>query len=186
MKSIQDLARAATAAKLVSDVVTDMAAADRAELQERMASDSMDSLTVKADNGSDLGKITYTPGAVKAEITDEAAFMAWVKANRPDQLRTIVDTEFRKAVVKKAAAEGDAFDPETGEVIPGITVSRSREYISVKPNATAKTMAKLALTDSRVLRLGSAPRAEPMVVDTPSVDWGTELADDPWAESSPW
>lgn len=178
------MARVALAAKVIGDHLKTLAEGDRETLRELLAVEDVDRMTIRADDGTELGKITRTGRTPKASITDEAAFMAWVKANRPDQIRTIVDTEYRRAVIKRAAADGIAADPETGEVIPGIEVGESEGGIRVTDNAASRNLGKALLLGHNVLQLGQAKTAPARpVVDAPDVaDWAglDEIGGDPW------
>jgi hypothetical protein len=64
-------------AKLVQDTV-------KAELQKQM--DPGDRKQARLD-GADIGTISYAKSAPEAVVTDEAAFLQWVRATKPDAIR---------------------------------------------------------------------------------------------------
>lgn len=65
---------------------------------------------------------------------DEATFLSWAKANRPDLVR--VKEEPDKATLKKVAkiVEDLAVDPATGEAIPGVQIipQPAKFYVKVE------------------------------------------------------
>ena len=71
----------------------------------------------------------------KANITDEAAYLAWVQRVHPDQIETVVRvkpdfTDRAKSVARKLGAP---VDPATGEEIPGLAVTTGEPYPKVTP-----------------------------------------------------
>lgn len=179
MRTNQDLARTVMAAKLLTDLVKDMADSDRRALVDALASGDIERFTVRGADGTDLGKIVHVAGKPKAKVVDRAAFTAWVKANRPDQIREVVDAPYEKVVLKTATVEGIAVDTETGAAIPGIELVDSTGYISVRENDAARNIAKAAVVGHRLLSLGVAPpeTSPPAQVDVDD-DWGMSDGDD--------
>lgn len=165
------MARTVMAAKMIADQVKDLAAADRVALHEVLTNEDVNNLTVRAGDGTELGKVVRVAGSTAAKVTDERAFFAWVKANRPDQLRTIIDPEFRRAILKCATAEGLAADAETGEVIPGIEITETAGHISVKDNDAAKNMAKAVILGGGLLALGQAKPARVVEETADIAEW---------------
>lgn len=171
MRTKQDLARVVMAAKLVTDHVKDLSDSDRKALFEALEADDTERMTVRTDDGIELGKIVHHRGAEKARLVDETAFTAWVKKTHPDMIREVVDEPYRKKVLKDAEAEGVAVDGNTGEVIPGIELRESGGYISVRANDAARNLAKAMLLRGGLLQLGQAPAEDdpPVVVDAADI-----------------
>lgn len=79
-------------------------------------------------DGTVVAKVVLVPGSQVAEVVDEAAFLAWVRDNRPDQIKREFVTSVREAFVKSLLKELTAagvpqwVDQETGVVhdVPGI------------------------------------------------------------------
>jgi len=65
------------------------------------------------------GSVKSRQGQVKYVILDEAEFLAWAKAHRPDWVQ--VKESPALSVIRAAHVEVPA-DPDTGEVIPGMDV----------------------------------------------------------------
>lgn len=171
MRTNQDRARVVMAAKLVTDHVKDLADTDRKELFDALAAADSTGMKVKTDDGIELGTISHVPDRPTAKVVDEKTFTAWVKANRPDQIREVVDKPYRDKVLKDATKEGIAVDAETGEVIPGIELRETRGYISVRENEAGRNLAKAMLLRTGLLQLGQAPAESdtPVVVDAADI-----------------
>lgn len=167
MRTNQDRARVVLAAKIITDHVKDLSDTDRKELFDALEQADSTGMKVKTDDGIELGTISHTPNRPTAKLIDEKAFTAWVKANRPDQIREVVDKPYRDKVLKDATKEGIAVDTETGEVIPGIEMRESKGYISVRENDAGRNLGKALLLSGGLLQLGQGP-VEP--ADQPVVD----------------
>lgn len=167
MRTNQDRARVVLAAKLVTDHVKQLSDADRKELFDALSAADSTGMTVRTDDGVELGTISHVSAKPVAKLVDEKAFTKWVKANRPDQIREVVDKPYKDALLKAATKEGVAVDTETGEVIPGIELQESTGYISVRENEAGRTLAKALLLQGGLLKLGQGP-AEP--ADQPVVE----------------
>lgn len=174
MRTNQDMARVVLAAKLVTDHVKQLADADRKALFDALAAADSTGMTVRTDDGVELGTISHVAEKPVAKLTDEKAFTNWVKQNRPDQIREVVDKPYKDAVLKVATKEGVAVDTETGEVIPGIELRDARGYISVRENDAGRNLAKALLLQNGLLKLGQGPAAteeQPVVEASDISSW---------------
>lgn len=81
-------------------------------------------------DGTVVARVTLVSPEPVATVTDEAAFTAWVRDNRPDQIKRQFVVSVHPAFIKSLLAEMTAAgvaqwcDHETGEVhtVPGITM----------------------------------------------------------------
>jgi hypothetical protein len=174
------LAVAIMAGKLIGDELKGRS--EREELAKIMAAEDSKQTVVRDAEDTELGKATLCGGGEKAKVVNEAALLVWVKANRPDQLRQIVEPAFVKALLKTADKEGVAVDEETGEVIPGIEFMETGAYVTVTPNATAKERMAELIHDSGLLQLTKARRVVAELPPTSVVPF-EGLEDE---EESPW
>lgn len=152
--------RRVIAAKLVADELKEIERTAKAELMELADAVGATSFTVKDDDGTKLGTVSKSEGRVAAKVVDEAALLAWVKANRPDQLRQVVEDAYVKALLKSAVENGDAVDVETGEIIPGIEVMQGSPFVSARPTPEAKARMKDLLAGSPLLELAGGETGE--------------------------
>lgn len=149
---MKDIAKRVVAAKLVGDEIKNIEKAAKGELLEQMSGLGVRSLDVEVDDVK-LAVISKTAGKLSAKVTDEAALLKWVKANRSDQLRQVVEDAYVKALLKSAVENGAAVDEETGEVIPGIEVAQGAPFVSARPTAEAKALMSDLLKGSPLLEL---------------------------------
>jgi hypothetical protein len=175
-----ELAVAIMAGKLIADELK--GTAERAEIAKLMADEDDKQKVVRDADGVELGKATLCGGKEKAKVTDELALLKWVQANRPDQIRSIVEPAYVKAVLKQADKDGAAVDEATGEVIPGIELVVTGSYVTVTPNETAKERMSELVHESGLLQLTKARRVVPELPQAPVVAFDGLDEEEP----SPW
>ena len=133
----QEAARRAAALKFLADVVRAEDGPARAAAREALAELGIKTLTAKLADGTEIADVTLRAGSTYARVTDPEKFMDWVCEHRPREIvspprQSSVRSSYRDAVLADAKRDGFAYDPETGEVIPGITVSEGDPTLSVK------------------------------------------------------
>lgn len=106
-------------------------------------------------DGVTLGALTKPKESHKARIENRDVWFAWVKENRPEEIQRqlnatpeildaltamfpeavveVVRPAYEKAILKEAKEQGRPPGDEKGEVIPGIAVEKSTEYVSTSP-----------------------------------------------------
>lgn len=171
------LAAAVMAGRLITDELKGRA--EREELAALMTDEDIKQTPVRDAEGLDLGKATLCGGKEKAKVTDDRALLEWVTANRPDQLRPVVEPAYIKALLKAAEKEGVAVDEGTGEVIPGIELVETGAYVTVTPNQAARDRMSELIHDTGLLQLTTARR----VVEAQAPIEFAGLDDE---EASPW
>lgn len=80
------------------------------------------------------GTVRSRAGSRRVEVTDDVAFLAWAEQSAPTLIR--VRKEPDKAAIRQTfdAADDMVVDPATGEVVPGITVTRSETTYQIETN----------------------------------------------------
>jgi hypothetical protein len=174
------LAVAVMAGKLIADSLK--GTAEREEIAQILTAEDTKKVPVRDADGTELGTATLCGGKEKAKVTDELALLRWVKANRPDQIREIVEDAFVKALLKQADKDGVAVDETTGEVIPGIELVETNTYVNVTPNDTARERMTALVAESGLLQLTKARRVVAELPPAPT--FAFEGLDD--GEASPW
>jgi hypothetical protein len=149
---MKDIAKRVVAAKLVGDEIKAIERDAKAELLEQMQHLGVRTLDVEGDDGTKLAVVSKAKGRTSAKV-DESALLAWVKANRPDQIREVVEPAYIDALKKLAVEHGAAVDETTGEVIPGIEVDTGDPSVSARPTADAKALMRDLLKGSPLLEL---------------------------------
>jgi hypothetical protein len=83
-------------------------------------------------DGTKVATASLSGGGPSASVADENALLAWVEANHPGELVTSVRPSYKEKLLAAAKEAGRPVDPATGEVVPGITVSKSTPFISLR------------------------------------------------------
>lgn len=98
-------------------------------------------ITLGDDARTPFGTVTRVGGESEAQITDQAAFQAWVRDTYPQhhdfriipaRTEIVIDQQFTAAVLAQITAAGGGTpqyaDPETGEIhdVPGVAIRGTR------------------------------------------------------------
>jgi len=162
--SIPKLARRAVAAKLVADNIKDIEKQAKAELLEACQKTGARTLDVADDDGTPLATVSRAVGKVKAAVTDQDTFDAWLEKNYPEAVtETVVkqiDPDMVLRLLNAATKVGAAVDIATGEVMPGVEMKGGGTYITARPTAEAKARMKDLLADSPLLELAGGESGE--------------------------
>lgn len=149
---MKDIAKRVVAAKLVGDEIKSIEKAAKAELLEEMKALGVRTLDVEGDDGEKLAAVSRAKGRTTAKV-NEVELLAWVKANRRDQIREVVAPSYIETLKKLAIEHGAAVDAATGEVIPGVEVETGDPTVSARPTAEAKALMRDLLKGSSLLEL---------------------------------
>lgn len=133
-----DLARRAIGEKSILDAAAEMNAATREELAASLSRGTKHTIFTD-DETVELGQVWMSNPKGSWRVTDEAALLAWVKANHPTAL-----VEVRETRISPAWLKGLLSDPVTadGEIPPGVDQVAGRPTLTVKPSAAAKDIAR--------------------------------------------
>lgn len=137
--------------KALADTVTGAAQQARGDLLTAMVAAGAEKATAELPDGTKVASVSLCGGdKATARVVDDAAFLAWVKANRPDEIEEKVRESYRKAVLDGIT--------KTGEEVPGVELGTSTAYVSNRfkaggKDAIAQAWAKGALTMPQVLAL---------------------------------
>lgn len=93
-------------------------------------------LGAELPDGTEVASVTWVSPDPAATVTDESAFLAWVRQYHPDQIHTRLVVEVREAFVKSllkemtAAGVAQWCDKDSGEVhtVPGVKMVGRRAY----------------------------------------------------------
>lgn len=112
-------------------------------------------------DGHDLGKVTLVQPKPVAEVTDEAALIAWVRTVAKTEVTSRVVTEIRPAwrtkLLKEIAAAGVTqwVDKETGVIhdVPGVTIQGRASHTRMTVSDDGKQLLDEALRSGALARM---------------------------------
>jgi hypothetical protein len=126
----QDALRAAVIKALLK-VVSAESDAGKAALKDVMDALEIDSLAARLPDGTKVATLNRAGGNTSAKVTDEGKFKAWVQANRPGEVITVVRDSYQKALLEALDKSHALLDPETGEVVPGVEFVTGKDWLTV-------------------------------------------------------
>lgn len=136
--SLPDAVTREAVLKTLLDAIDAEYKATRAEVQqlldEAAANQGLNGADAKLPDGTKVAKVSISDPKPAATVTDETAFLAWVRENRKDQIQADlvvkVRPAFQTALLADMTAAGVAqwLDTETGELhtVPGIEIRPTR------------------------------------------------------------
>ena len=84
-------------------------------------------------DGKEIAKITLVNPKPKPYITDDRAFLTFVKTFHPDEIVESVRDSFKKVFMDRIVPHEDgAIDPETGELFDFVEFKQGNAYISTR------------------------------------------------------
>jgi hypothetical protein len=131
--SLRNLTLQAAVLKVLGDEIAARIAIVKAAAQEAFNGTGSTQAPAVLPDGTKVATVSLAGGdGCSASVTDAAAFTAWVLAAHPGETETVVRDGYRRKVLDAAKKAGRAVDPVTGEVIPGIGITDSKSYVSVR------------------------------------------------------
>lgn len=133
--------------KTLMDAIGDRLKAVKAEMQEALVTGGIGKVDATLPDGTKVATISRSDAKPAAVITDDDAFLGWVRANSAHNVTSKVVTEvrpaYRAALLAEMTAAGTAewVDKDTGVIhdIPGVEVKATRSLThSVRPVAGGK------------------------------------------------
>jgi hypothetical protein len=98
--------------------------------QQETGGTKFDATIPGPDGPVKVGTVSLSSGSAAAQVTDPAAFEAWVRERYPSEatVRLVreVQPAWQKQLLDRATAAGAAVDTETGEAIPGVEMRAAR------------------------------------------------------------
>jgi hypothetical protein len=156
----RELRQKAVAAKLAGDEFDAIHKATKAELLDWCEDTGVTGFELLDDDRTVLASFSKVAGKTTAVVTNEDAFTAWVEKNYPTEIVKTVRPASREKFLKDAAALGEPVNAATGEVIPGVEITKGDPYIVTRPTAAARALMKDLLAGSPLLELAGGETGE--------------------------
>lgn len=103
--------------------------------------EASDSVTLKPKiSGEQVSTISYSEGKRTVLVTDERAFLAYVRQHHPDEVVPMVSVAFRGKVMAEVAKFGTFADPD-GVRQDWIEIRQGEPYITVTPTEVGEQIA---------------------------------------------
>ena len=129
--SIKEISLKLAAVSLIADEAKKAKDKLRAELQAEMEAIGAD--RVKAELGDQVvAYVTTTKPKFKWEIISDRKFLAWVKANMPEEIIESVRPSTVEAILEKLKYVDDLVIAPNGEIIDWVVGSESNPYLTTK------------------------------------------------------
>jgi hypothetical protein len=133
MSNPRELALQLAAVTLLADVAK--AERDRLRAALAVALDEAGADGTRAEvAGERIAKVSLVQPSAKPGVHDEAAFTNHVAANRPDEVVRSVRESYRRVYLDslQPTSSGEAVDPATGELVPGVRYHVGTAYITTR------------------------------------------------------
>lgn len=163
MPSLKDAALKVAVLSVLADKVKAALYEARAEQAAAMTEVGADGVNVLLPNGDRVARVALIEGRSTARVAHEQDFFQWVAANHRDQIEEIlrVAPGYVNQILADACATGAPFDVDTGELIPGIGVTKGEPYIATSQKKPALIEAAWRNGIINPLDYIEVPRIEP-------------------------
>jgi hypothetical protein len=121
--------------------------------------DADEGIAAELPDGTRIGTVKRSKVKKSPAVVDDEALLAWVTKHRPDELVKSVNPAFLEHLKAQVRKHGHAFDPTTGEIIPGVEMREAApSYLpQPDPQMVPVVRAKFAeLIGNGLLELGEA------------------------------
>jgi hypothetical protein len=135
---MKELALKLAIASLMEDIVKDHRQQLRDDLVTELREIGADSVKVKYEDET-IGKVSLVEPKPKPYVNDEVKFLAWVIDNHATEVVQIVRDSFKDHILKNVefTEDGTAI-LDTGEIVEGISVRPSSQYVSMRFEKTGR------------------------------------------------
>lgn len=138
--SLKDQAGRVAALAALAAAVDDQLKAAKQDLAFSLAESGVKQVAAELPDGTPVAKVIWVTPKPVAVVNDDAAFLAWVRANAPHQVETKLVTTIRPAYVTALLKEMTAAgvpqwcDTETGVLhdVPGVVIQGRTPYQTTK------------------------------------------------------
>jgi len=147
VSSAEDRSNAGRAvfAKIVADEVGSLSRQVRQHVEPTL--EPGEHLIGVLGDGTRIGKVMRTETPKTALVTDEDALIRWILENRPDEIVPSIRPSYLEALRLQVKEHGHAFDPTSGEIIPGIEPGEGTPSYRVVPTAEGRELVKARLAE---------------------------------------
>jgi hypothetical protein len=139
----------------------------RAALEPRLDAD--ESVAALLPDGTRIGSVKRSKAKRTPVVTDEAAVLAWVRENRPEEIVESVRPAFVEYLKGQARKHGEAVYEATGEIVPGVEMREGAPSYLPQPDPAMVPVIRQKLAELIGGGLLALPGAEPAAPDSEDV-----------------
>jgi hypothetical protein len=135
MLPLKEIALKVAVLSMLADKVKAALMDARSDQAAAMKDVGADGVNVELPDGQRVARVSLVAGRASARIADAGDFLKWVVQNHPEEIEIVpaheqVRPAFVNQLLADACATGQPVDVDTGELIPGIGVTKGEPYIS--------------------------------------------------------
>ena len=134
MSGLPELTRALAVVSVIADAAKTRKDELRAEILGIMQELGAASANATLPDGTAVGKASTVEGKPKPVVISEDLLAEYVQQDSPSEVVVRVREAYRRALLDRLVPgpEGDAVDPETGVIVPGIRFGEGTPYVSMR------------------------------------------------------
>jgi hypothetical protein len=131
--SVREAALTVAVLKVLADEIADRLQAAKRATEGGFIDTETTQAVPQLSDGTKVATVSYAGGDGRsATVSDPSALLAWVAEFHPDETEVVIRDGYRKKLLDAAKRDGRPIDPVTGEMVPGIEITPSRPYVSVR------------------------------------------------------
>ena len=148
--NLKDIATELSALTVIKDAVVEATNELRELAKQELTNVGADMTKAIVDN-QEVAKITLVTRDAAYVITDEKAFIEWIKLNFATELELKVRESFRKKLFETLAhtPEKQIFTTLTGEVLPFMGIDYKEPYVSTRFSSGGREIVVAAIKEGR-------------------------------------
>lgn len=132
----RELALALAVTTVIADAAKERKDQLRAQLQDALDTLGADAVRAELPDGTRVARTAMVVPAATATVTDEDMFVKHVSVASPHNVQTLVLVReaYRKLLLERLVPgpDGQAVDPDTGELVPGVAFRERAPYVSTR------------------------------------------------------
>lgn len=155
--NLPELTQALAVVTVVADAAKERKDELRAEILDALAGVGADSAKASLPDGTQVGKASAVSRKRRAVVESEDALARYVDQDSPSEVVLRVRESYRRVLLERLVEgpDGEAVDPDTGVIVPGVRFDAGSEYVSMRFTKTGREDVMEAIRNRRVAIDGS-------------------------------
>lgn len=134
MSGLPELTRALAVVSVIADAAKARKDELRAEILGKLLDLGAASANATLPDGTAVGKASAVEGKPKAVVISEDLLAEYVQQDSPSEVVLRVREAYRRHLLDRLipGPEGNAVDPDTGVIVPGVRFAEGSSYVSMR------------------------------------------------------